>query len=185
MTAYRPLRGWLSNAAPAGRGPVAGSTRRRHVGVSRSDYDALGALDEHGSLTPGELGTLLSLTPGSVTALVDRLEQLGWASRNRHPQDRRRVVVTLTQRAWQLGQDELNPYLDAVDAAARQLSNGERAVVVRFLDDLVDKIATPHAPKAAANSRVADRAMRSRFGHSVRWLSHRLGVRERPCRTLG
>ena len=117
----------------------------RHVGVSRSDYDALEALDEHGSLTPGELGTLLSLTSGSVTALVDRLEKLGWASRNGHPEDRRKVVVTLTQRAWQIGQDELKPYLDAVDAAAGQLSNDERAVVVRFLNDLLDKIA--HAPR--------------------------------------
>jgi DNA-binding MarR family transcriptional regulator len=117
----------------------------RHVGVSRSDYDALEALDEHGSLTPGELGTLLSLTSGSVTALIDRLERLGWASRNGHPEDRRKVVVTLTQRAWQVGQDELEAYLEAVDAAARQLSNDERAVVVGFLEDLIDKIA--HAPR--------------------------------------
>lgn len=117
----------------------------RHVGISRSDYDALEALDEHGSLTPGELGTLLSLTSGSVTALIDRLEKLGWASRNGHPEDRRKVVVTLTQKAWQIGQNELKGYLDAVDAAARQLSTHERAVVVRFLDDLIDKIA--HAPR--------------------------------------
>ena len=117
----------------------------RHVGVSRSDYDALEALDEHGSLTPGELGTLLSLTSGSVTALIDRLEKLGWASRNGHPEDRRKVVVTLTQQAWQIGQDELKPYLEAVDAAARQLSNDERAMVVGFLEDLVDRVA--HAPR--------------------------------------
>ena len=117
----------------------------RHVGVSRSDYDALEALDEHGSLTPGELGTLLSLTSGAVTALVDRLEKLGWASRNGHPQDRRKVVVTLTQRAWQIGQDELEPYLEAIDATGRQLSDDERAVVASFLNDLVDKIA--HAPR--------------------------------------
>ena len=116
----------------------------RHVGVSRSDYDALEALDEHGSLTPGELGTLLSLTSGSVTALIDRLEKLGWASRNRHPDDRRKIIVTLTQNAWQIGQDELKPYLQAIDAAAGQLGTDDRAVVVGFLKNLIDKIA--HAP---------------------------------------
>ena len=84
--------------------------------LSRSDYDALEVLDEHGSLTPGELGTLLSLTSGSVTALIDRLERLGWASRNRHPDDRRKIIVTLTKQAWQIGQDELKPYHEAVDA---------------------------------------------------------------------
>ena len=127
----------------------------RHVGVSRSDYDALEALDEHGPLTPGELGTLLTLTSGSVTALIDRLEKLGWASRNRHPDDRRKVIVTLTQKAWQIGQDELRPYLEAVDTAARQLSNDQRAVVVGFLDDLIDKVAHAPRPKEANDARSA------------------------------
>ena len=127
----------------------------RHVGVSRSDYDALEALDEHGSLTPGELGTLLSLTSGSVTALIDRLEKLGWASRNRHPDDRRKVIVTLTQKAWQIGQDELKPYLEAVDAAARRLGTDQRAVVVGFLDDLIDKVAHAPRPKEANEARSA------------------------------
>jgi DNA-binding MarR family transcriptional regulator len=51
--------------------------------------------------------------PGSVTALIDRLEKLGWASRNGHPADRRKVVVSLTQKAWQIGQGELKPALRA------------------------------------------------------------------------
>jgi DNA-binding MarR family transcriptional regulator len=127
----------------------------RHVGVSRSDYDALEALDEHGPLTPGELGTLLTLTSGSVTALIDRLEKLGWASRNRHPDDRRKVIVTLTQKAWQIGQDELRPYLEAVDTAARQLNIDERAVVVGFLDDLIDKVAHAPRPKEGRAARSA------------------------------
>ena len=118
----------------------------RHVGVSRSDYDALEALDEHGSLTPGELGTLLSLTSGSVTALIDRLEKLGWASRNRHPDDRRKVIVALTANAWQIGQDELEPYLDAIDTTARALSRRERAVVARFLEDLTNNVALAARP---------------------------------------
>ena len=53
----------------------------RHVGVSRSDYDALEALDEHGSLTPGELGTLLTLTSGSVTAWSTFNRPIGAVSR--------------------------------------------------------------------------------------------------------
>jgi DNA-binding MarR family transcriptional regulator len=127
----------------------------RHVGVSRSDYDALEALDEHGSLTPGELGTLLTLTSGSVTALIDRLEKLGWASRNRHPDDRRKVIVTLTQKAWQIGQDELRPYLEAVDTAARQLSDDQRTVVVAFLDDLIDNVARAPWPKEGSEAQSA------------------------------
>ena len=123
----------------------------RHVGVSRSDYDALETLDEHGPLTPGDLGTLLTLTSGSVTALVDRLEKLGWASRNRHPDDRRKVIVALTPNAWQIGQDELAPYLEAIDATANQLGEDKRAVVARFLEHLIDNVA--HAPRPQSETR--------------------------------
>jgi DNA-binding MarR family transcriptional regulator len=117
---------------------IAGLCRR--VGASRSDYDALEALDAHGPMTPGELGALLSLTSGSVTALIGRLEDLGWARREPHPDDRRKVIVSLTEAAWQLGQDELVPYFEAVDGATGDLTSKERAVVHQYLRDLVGRI---------------------------------------------
>jgi DNA-binding MarR family transcriptional regulator len=117
----------------------------RHVGVSRSDYDAFEALDEFGPLTPGELGALLSLTSGTVTALIDRLEALGWAKRELHPNDRRSVVIVVTKKAQKMGREELKPYLKAVDAATRELTREERVILIRFLEDLVEKItAAPH-----------------------------------------
>ena len=121
----------------------------RRVGASRSDYDALEALDAHGPLTPGELGALLSLTSGSITALVGRLEDLGWARREPHGDDRRKVIVSLTNAAWQLGQDELLPYFDAVDTATGDLTAKERAVVKRYLGDLVSRVG--QAPDGTAS----------------------------------
>jgi DNA-binding MarR family transcriptional regulator len=130
---------------------IAGLCRR--VGSSRSDYDALEALDVHGPLTPGELGTLLSLTSGSVTALIGRLEELGWAGREPHPDDRRKVIVSLTKEAWQLGQDELTPYFDAADGAAEALTAKDRAVVKRYLETLVGRVS--EAPGAGTPADVA------------------------------
>jgi DNA-binding PadR family transcriptional regulator len=111
----------------------------------------------------------LTPTSGSVTALIDRLERLGWASRNRHPDDRRKIVVTLTQNAWQIGQDELEPYLEAVDATARQLRNVERDVVVGFLESLIDNVA--HAPRTTPGGE--SRPMSSAVSHAP---STRTGV---------
>src|SRR5687767_13776866 len=118
---------------------IAGLCRR--VGASRSDYDALEALDAHGPLTPGELGTLLSLTSGSVTALLGRLEDLGWARREPHPDDRRKVVVSLTKVAWQLGQDELAPYFSSVDGATADLTAKDRTAVKTYLQNLISRLA--------------------------------------------
>ena len=94
---------------------------------------------------PERTGQLLWLTSGAVTALIDRLEDSGWASRDPHPEDRRKIVVSLTNKAWQIGQDELKPYLEAIDTATNELSQDERAVVVAFLESLIDKVAA-HAP---------------------------------------
>lgn len=117
---------------------IAGLCRR--LGASRSDYDALEALDAHGPLSPGELGTLLSLSSGSVTALLGRLEDLGWARRRPHPDDRRKVIISLTEAAWQLGQDELLAYLDSVDEVTGALDVKDKTVVHRYLTDLVRSV---------------------------------------------
>lgn len=122
----------------------------RRLGASRSDYDALEALDAHGPLTPGELGTLLSLTSGSVTALLGRLEDLGWARREPHPDDRRKVVVSLTKVAWQLGQDELAPYFASVDGATADLTAKDRTAVKTYLRDLLSRFAEPDSEQPEA-----------------------------------
>jgi MarR family len=96
----------------------------------------------------------VSLTSGPVTALVDRLENLGWASRNHHPEDRREVVVTLTKNAWQVGQRRARALPCGHGRRRSHLSCQERAVVLGFLHDLVDDVAqAPHAryrPEARA-----------------------------------
>jgi DNA-binding MarR family transcriptional regulator len=44
----------------------------------------------------GQLGNELALAPPSMTRLVDRLEERGLIERDRDPDDRRKVVATLT-----------------------------------------------------------------------------------------
>jgi DNA-binding MarR family transcriptional regulator len=47
-------------------------------------------------LTAGALSEMLSLSTGAMTNRLDRLEEAGFATRERDPNDRRSVVVTLT-----------------------------------------------------------------------------------------
>jgi DNA-binding MarR family transcriptional regulator len=70
-----------------------------HLGINRTDLRCLDLLWQAGSATPGVLGARLGLTTGSVTAMLDRLAGLGYLTRSPDPGDRRRVIVTLTDRA--------------------------------------------------------------------------------------
>jgi DNA-binding MarR family transcriptional regulator len=76
-----------------------GRDRRGPHGLSFSEVRALIALGEHedATATAGALAKAAELTPASVTALLDSLEERGIATRRRDDQDRRCVVVTLTE----------------------------------------------------------------------------------------
>jgi DNA-binding MarR family transcriptional regulator len=69
------------------------------LGVNRSDGRALDIIDRHGRLTAGELARESGLSTGAITTLLDRLEQVGYVHRVRDTDDRRRVLVELTDEA--------------------------------------------------------------------------------------
>ena len=56
-------------------------------------------LTQTDSALPSQLAAKLGLTTGSVTAMLDRLERLGYVTRSADPADRREVVVRLTPKA--------------------------------------------------------------------------------------
>ncbi|MEV6399163.1 MarR family transcriptional regulator [Streptomyces sp. NPDC051907] len=69
------------------------------LGVNRTDLHALDVLMQRESAAPSELGAALGLTTGSVTALLDRLDKLGYVTRSPDPKDRRKSVVRPTPEA--------------------------------------------------------------------------------------
>lgn len=67
-----------------------------NVGINRSDGRCLDVIQERGAVSAGELAEALGLSPGAITALVDRLERDGLVRRLRDPNDRRKVMIELT-----------------------------------------------------------------------------------------
>jgi DNA-binding MarR family transcriptional regulator len=65
------------------------------LGINRSDLRGLKAL-QYGPLTPKQLAEKLSLTSGTVTPLLDRLESLGLIRRNASATDRRSLMIEMT-----------------------------------------------------------------------------------------
>ena len=68
-----------------------------HFGLSLSETVLLGHLaDSAEPLSPGVVAERMLLGTGTVTAVIDRLVQGGYAARRAHPEDRRRVRIQLT-----------------------------------------------------------------------------------------
>src|SRR5688500_177457 len=64
------------------------------LGVTAVDQRALALIAGKGPLSAGELAKEITLTPGAVTGVADRLERAGLVRREPDPGDRRRVVIT-------------------------------------------------------------------------------------------
>jgi DNA-binding MarR family transcriptional regulator len=67
-----------------------------YLGIDNSAYRCLDILDQEGPMSAGRLAERARLSPGAITALLDRLEKKGLARRTRDTEDRRRVLVEVT-----------------------------------------------------------------------------------------
>jgi DNA-binding MarR family transcriptional regulator len=108
---------------------------------TRSEQAAMSWLEERGPMTLGALALLEQVRQQSMSQSVDALEQRGWAQRAPDPNDRRQVIVSLTEagrEALESGRKVRQAWI--VDAMDRLLSGGERAVLAQALD-LLERIA--------------------------------------------
>ncbi|MET9889146.1 MarR family winged helix-turn-helix transcriptional regulator [Streptomyces sp. NPDC006465] len=92
--------------------------------------------------TPGWLGAQLGVNSASTTALIDRLEGLELVSRERDTRDRRRVLLTVTDKAVALGWSFFGPLIDEMVASMRTFDEEDLATVRRFLLAMRDVAAT-------------------------------------------
>ncbi len=84
-------------------------------------------------MTLGGLGERLSMSPGAVTALVDRLERRGHVERFPNPKDCRSALVRATESGLTDPLEHLWPYIMEMKGIEEGFSEGERAVIARFL----------------------------------------------------
>jgi DNA-binding MarR family transcriptional regulator len=122
----------------------------RDLEVSVPELLALENLDNEGGLGPSELARRLQLSTGAVTALVDRLEASGHATRAAHASDRRRVVVTRTSKASADLAEEAAPVANQIHRLAERLSDEERQAVGEFLDSFISIVERAAAEACAS-----------------------------------
>jgi DNA-binding MarR family transcriptional regulator len=74
-----------------------GSERLARQGVSMTNLHVLSILDHHGELTMSHLADFLGVSMSNATGLIDRMEERGFVERARDREDRRVVLVRLTE----------------------------------------------------------------------------------------
>jgi DNA-binding MarR family transcriptional regulator len=73
-----------------------GRDQSRTGGLSYAQMRTLFRIDEKDETTVGELARLAEVTPATITGMLDGLERHGIVTRRRSEEDRRVVIVTLT-----------------------------------------------------------------------------------------
>ncbi|MCP9964734.1 MarR family winged helix-turn-helix transcriptional regulator [Actinomadura madurae] len=84
----------LASAHQAARGAL--SDELRPLGIETRHSAVLSALDRLGPTSQRRLGALLGLDKSAVVRIMDELERLGLAVRNRSAHDRRAYAIELT-----------------------------------------------------------------------------------------
>lgn len=79
------------------------------LGIHRTDLALLDVLQTGGRMSAGELAKRGALSPAAVTAALDRLERAGYVRRVRDDQDRRRVLVEVTDKMLADAQEVYGP----------------------------------------------------------------------------
>jgi MarR family transcriptional regulator, 2-MHQ and catechol-resistance regulon repressor len=91
-----------------------------------SDLSVLEALLHNGPLTVGQIQEKVSLTSGSMTAAIDRLEKLGCVTRELTSADLRIRVVRLTVEGRTLIRSAFGRHARDMEAAVSVLDDEER-----------------------------------------------------------
>lgn len=112
----------------------------RSLGIHRTDLEVIGLIidaERCGErLTPGQLSRHAGLSAAAVSALIDRLQSSGHATRSRHERDRRMVFVDVTDEAREVSRERFAPLNQGMSDVLDRYSDAELEVAARVMHDL-------------------------------------------------
>jgi DNA-binding MarR family transcriptional regulator len=110
-----------------------GQAAADRIGINATDLNCLNILSFSGRMTAGELARATGLTTASITGVVDRLEEVGYVTRERDPRDRRRVVVQVVlEKALNDVASVFRPMIRDWQEVAAHYSDDELRLIVDF-----------------------------------------------------
>lgn len=103
----------------------------KDTGYSLAQIHTIEVLGNFGSMRMKELAEKLSITTGTLTVQVDKLVRLGLIERKPHEDDRRSIVVQLTEQGSLLQQQHNKLHLELTRDLTRKLDEPEKELLIR------------------------------------------------------
>jgi DNA-binding MarR family transcriptional regulator len=113
--------------------------QERLTELTPTQLSVLGTMLLMGPATPGAIATREGVRPPSVTRTLNGLVDDGYVLREPHPDDRRQVLVRLSDKGEAMLVEERNRRNAWLDARLAKLTVDERALL-RKASDLLDKL---------------------------------------------
>jgi len=107
-------------------------------GVTGPQLWALKTIAQDGSLPLGELSKKMYLHPSTISGVIDRLEDKGYAVRDRATGDRRVINVQLTLKGKRLVRKAPNPVQGRMLYGLRKLKKEELDLIYQSVQKLVE-----------------------------------------------
>ncbi|MEU5258380.1 MarR family transcriptional regulator [Amycolatopsis sp. NPDC021455] len=102
-------------------------------GLSAVESKVLDYLARFGPQTPKDLARLSGLAPASVTAMIDRLESKGIVNREPHPDDRRKILISLDLQAIASGVHLWDHLVKGMHELCGRYSDDELRTIIGFV----------------------------------------------------
>ena len=102
----------------------------RKLGLNIADYECLSLISIRGISTPTELAHYTGLTSGSMTAMLDRLESAQYIQRKANPDDRRGVLIEITQK-----------WTETAEPLVRSVQQAHAELIASYTDSQLETIA--------------------------------------------
>ena len=87
-----------------------------------------------------ELSEIVDLRTGTLTPIIQKLEQLGYVQKVTNPNDQRKVNIALTEKGKQLNEDIIDVPLGTAEALKLDIESYQ--VLVKELDHMLDLLKT-------------------------------------------
>ena len=117
--------------------------RQTQVPLPLNQFGVLCALMDTQGLAIIDLSRQLNISKQQMTNVIEKLLTAGYVSKNPDPKDRRRLVVTISEKGEKLLEEHMEQFRQRFESHAQNLTRDERqelATILRRYYELINKM---------------------------------------------